>query len=124
MTLIEVLAGLALMSTLLASILVAKGRWTHQYTLAQRRIEAVQAADALMSEWWNRPEQLAKPATGRLEESQMTWKRTLVPGNESTEKLGVKVVRLEIFGQTPKGSQETVLANVEVVIPDEDAQAQ
>jgi hypothetical protein len=64
MTLIEVAAGLAILGTLMASLLVARSRYLRQWATAGRKQEAVIAADALLSAWWNQIETLPRHGTG------------------------------------------------------------
>lgn len=52
LTLLEVLAALTILATLLAGLLLAKGRALCQQALAQRQLEAIAAADELMEQWW------------------------------------------------------------------------
>ena len=53
MTLIEVVGGMGLLATLLVAVLLAKGRYTHQAAIADRRVLAVRGggcvADRLAS---------------------------------------------------------------------------
>src|SRR4029434_11142198 len=51
MTLVEVIAGLVVLGTLLAAVTVARGRFLRQWAEADRRVPATRAADALLSEW-------------------------------------------------------------------------
>src|ERR1051325_2567205 len=50
-TLIEALAGLVVLGTLLVSITIARGRFVRQRALAEQRIAAATAVDALVSKW-------------------------------------------------------------------------
>src|SRR5688500_4635616 len=51
MTLVEVMAGLVVLGTLLAAVTVARGRFLRQWAEADRRMQATRAVDALLSEW-------------------------------------------------------------------------
>src|SRR5437764_11169482 len=50
-TLIEALAGLVVLGTLLVSITIARGRFMRQRALAEQKIAAAAAVDALVSKW-------------------------------------------------------------------------
>src|SRR5882672_678909 len=50
-TLIEALAGLVVLGTLLVSITIARGRFVRQRALAEQKIAAATAVDALVSKW-------------------------------------------------------------------------
>ena len=51
LTLIEVVAGLALLATVLVLVFAARDRVAHQQVRADRRLAAVAAADALVADW-------------------------------------------------------------------------
>src|SRR6266550_8222889 len=50
-TLIEALAGLVVLGTLLVSITIARGRFVRQRAQAEQKIAAAAAVDALVSKW-------------------------------------------------------------------------
>lgn len=52
MTLIEVLAALLLMGSILVALVTARGRLVNQHAEAVEIQQAVQAADALLVTWW------------------------------------------------------------------------
>jgi prepilin-type N-terminal cleavage/methylation domain-containing protein len=120
MTLVEVLAGLAILATVVAMILAARGRYLRQSALAQRRLHAVAAADELLTQWWKKPQ--AIPESGRGEVNgpdQLGWQTQVVPG-ETADQLGARVLRLEITderrGAAP-GSVKGPLVSVEFLLP-------
>src|SRR5947209_13143962 len=55
MTLIEVIAGLVILGTILASLAIARGRFARQWSAADRKLAAVRALDALVADWMNVP---------------------------------------------------------------------
>ena len=67
MTLVEVVGGLALLATLLVAALLAQGRYMRQAASADRRLQAVTAADALLTSWRLDPRSL--PHSGVLASS-------------------------------------------------------
>jgi prepilin-type N-terminal cleavage/methylation domain-containing protein len=110
MTLIEVLAGLVVLGTVLASVAVARSRYMHQAALADQRAAAVTAADRLLNDWWRQSEPLPQNASGQIDE-QLTW-RTHVLVNPAARQLGADIVRLEML----RGSSEP-LVTVDVLVP-------
>src|SRR5881394_3936045 len=56
-TLIEVLAGLVILGTLLVAIAAARGRFARQWVEADRRLAAVRAADKMLADWMAGAEQ-------------------------------------------------------------------
>src|SRR4051812_10899949 len=51
MTLIEVVAGLVILGTILASLAIARGRFARQWAVADRKLEATKAVDAMIAGW-------------------------------------------------------------------------
>ena len=118
-TLLEVLAGLALLATLVVALLTARGKVTRQYAGAERRLAAVRVADELLAEWWKEPKRFPRTDTGRAKgqrgERGFAWRTRVVP-SEAMEGLELEVVRLELSDVQGRG--EVVLA-VDVVLPKE-----
>jgi type II secretory pathway pseudopilin PulG len=98
MTLIEVLAGLVVLGTVLASVTIARGRFMQQTARAQNKIQAGHAVDAMLSSWMSGPPDLIPvPAQGALEgTSRLTWQTRWQP-NPAAENLGARVVRLSVI---------------------------
>jgi hypothetical protein len=111
MTLVEVIGGLALLATLLVAMLLAKGRYTHQAALADRRLAAVNAADALLTSWYQDPAALVRNGAGIIaDNTELSW-RTRVIDNAPIKQLGAQVVRLEIVD-----SHQSPITSVEFVV--------
>ncbi len=55
MTLIEVVTGLVILGTVLASLAIARGRFARQWADADRKLAATRALDAQIAEWMNLP---------------------------------------------------------------------
>ena len=99
MTLVEVIAGLVVLGTLLAAVTVARGRFVRQWAEADRRLQATRAVDALMSEWLSgSPQAVPTHARGPLigGAANQVW-RTQVIRDPAAAALGAIVVRLEVF---------------------------
>src|SRR5688500_5138483 len=99
-TLVEVVAGLALMATLLVALLLVHGRSTRQAAAAERRLQAVAAADALLAEWWPSPATFPRSSSGWVDRggTDFSWRTRLVANGEA-ERLGAAVVRLEVLDE-------------------------
>src|SRR5580698_4819347 len=110
MTLIEVLAGLVVLGTLLASVAVARSRYMHQAALADQRAAAVIAADRLLNNWWGQSDPLPRSASGQIDD-RLSW-QTHVLVNPTARQMGADIVRLEMF----RGSSEP-LVTVDVLVP-------
>src|SRR4051794_8506660 len=80
MTLVEVVAALALLGTLLAAVLVVRVRYARQSAAAERRLQAVAAADALLSAWHRDPRSLPRFGSGQVAgDAQLAWRTAVVP---------------------------------------------
>ena len=116
MTLIEVVAGLAILGTLLASLVVARSRYLMQWALAGRKEQAVVAADRLLSSWWAAPDKWPRHGEGDLPQTKMRW-RTSILDNPVAKDLDAQVVRLEIFESADSSLEEQrPLSQVDVVL--------
>jgi type II secretory pathway pseudopilin PulG len=96
MTLIEVVAALVILGTVLASLVVARARYLHQWALATRRQEAVMIANSLLSAWWGQSAQLPQHAGGELPDRHLRW-QTRTVDDAPIASLGVVTIRLEVF---------------------------
>ncbi len=116
MTLIEVLAGLALLASLLGGLLLVKARSGRQWSAANRRLEAVAAADGLLSSWWRSPREMPRDDSGPVPDHDAMFWRTRLVENADTRALGARVVRLQIVSD-PGAPDATELTRVDVLLP-------
>jgi hypothetical protein len=119
MTLVEVVGALGLLATLLVALLLARVRYTHQAALAERRLQAVAAAEALLATWHQDPRSLPRAGGGAVAgERQFLW-RTQSALNGAVNELGAAVVRLEILDDRPEAPANPVITSVEFVVDQE-----
>ena len=116
MTLIEVVAGLALLATVLSGIVAIKTRCLRQMHRTEQRREAIRCADELLSAWWTDtatfPYRSSGPVPGH---PQLQW-RTRPISNLQAQSLGGQVIRLEIADFSASSSAEPLIS-VEVLLP-------
>jgi prepilin-type N-terminal cleavage/methylation domain-containing protein len=120
LTLLEIIAAIAILGTILVGIVLAKSRHTRQYALSERKTAAVQAADRLISAWWMSPNGIPLEDSGLIEaDESLTWQTYLVENHE-IEQLGGRVVRVEIRETRPNllEPDEGPLVAVELVLPE------
>jgi hypothetical protein len=118
LTLLEVVAGLALLSTLLVAVLTTKARVTRQSAHAQRRLEAVTAADRLLAGWWRDVKRFPREGGGRVPgDAGLAWRTTPV-ANAPVNAMAASVIRLEVIDVRNQDMRGAVLASVEVVLDD------
>ena len=119
MTLIEVLASLAILSTVLVGLIMAKARHTRQSKEARERIEACHIADQLLQAWWTAPEGVPEDSSGPIEgKPDWQWRTRTLQGpdlvaapatvihtepqtEEHPSNLNLKVTRVEVLRSIP-----------------------
>ena len=112
-TLVEVVASLMLLGTLLVSILVAHRRHVQQIRSADCRLAAVQAADGLLAKWSADGSWGATKNEGEFEgRTDFTWRWTITPAPE-LNRLGAAIGKLEVVG-----AERTPLCSVELLTSD------
>ena len=112
MTLVEVVTGLALLATLLVAVLIGFRAQSVQYRSARDRLEALEAADRLLSEW---AQEDVLPAVGREEQipgdAGLRWRMVETPVS-STGESAPRTMRLEVI----RSETEPPLASVELLV--------
>jgi hypothetical protein len=115
-TLVEVVASLMLLGTLLVGVLLAHRRHAQQIRSAAARLQAIKAADGLFSEWCEQGSWGTAQSGGEFPgEPSLVWRWSVVPSRELRH-FGAAIGRLEVFS-TGEDNQ-TPLAKVEVVTTD------
>lgn len=130
LTLIEVVAALAILGTLLVGIVLAKSRYNDQLRHARAQAGAVERADQLIARWWASPGGVPVGEEGVLPGGDRLRWRTRVVDNAEVAELGVRVVRVEIVDPVREarrdGGDETrnngPLIVVDLVLPDPEAE--
>jgi type II secretory pathway pseudopilin PulG len=123
MTLVEVVGALALLGTLLVATLLAKARYTRQAASADRRLQAVAAADEMLTGWRRDPQSLDRSGAGRVPgDVELSWRTQVVP-DPVTKELGATVVRLEIFEDRAAAAASPLVTSVEFLVDPEPAPA-
>jgi hypothetical protein len=98
MTLIEVVVGLVILGTLVASVAIARGQALRQYARADLQLRATRAADTMFARWFDAaPHAIPIRGGGVLTEIPGCIWRTRPITDPSAEMLGAIVVRYEIF---------------------------
>ena len=128
LTLIEVIAAIAILGTLLVGIVLARTQHTRQLALATRKDAAIQAADELIASWWTNQEGIPINSSGYIPtDSTFAWRTQIIP-NPEIEQTGAQAVRIEITDTSPTLPQHPSinmpLVTVEVVLPIEEPEQQ
>ena len=112
MTLLEVLAGLAILGTLLVATLVARGDHARQWRHAQDRLLAIERANDQLATWWRERDKLPYSGSGTLDaEAGLTWRTSIIDNRQATD-LGFQVVRFEVLN-----TRRIVLTQVDLYLP-------
>ena len=113
LTLIEVLASLALLGALFTGVLIGKSRLTQQWSASQARLAAIERAGELLDRWHANGELPAEPSSGRLPDGS-SWSTTLLPPDQLDE-LGYRRIR---FILRPPGThlEETTVCRIDYVV--------
>ncbi|MEM8670554.1 MAG: prepilin-type N-terminal cleavage/methylation domain-containing protein [Planctomycetota bacterium] len=97
LTLIEVLASLVLLSTLLVAILQSHDRLARQTKTARERIDAIDAADELLQEWASVSPMVIPSVSGQTA-TDPTYDWTIETRIEpELETLGIRIATLRLF---------------------------
>jgi type II secretory pathway pseudopilin PulG len=97
-TLIEALAGLVVLGVLLVSITLARGRFVRQRALAEQKLAATAAVDAMLSKWMAGNSATIPISAGPLDGlPSHTWRTRVI---EIKPDLAASVIRLEITNQS------------------------
>ena len=103
------LAGLVVLSTLLAAVTVARGRFLRQWSQADRRLAAIHAADALLAHWLQTPTTpFPVPDSGAFDSAPGFAWRTSRVFSPAADDLDADVVRLEVFDAPRPGGSAAV----------------
>jgi type II secretory pathway component PulJ len=98
-TLIEVIASLMLLSTLLVAILIANQRHVQQIRSARERLVAIAAVEAIFGEWTAKDQWGATARDGPVKDHpEFTWRWQLRESPELSQ-FGAAIGRLEIVSK-------------------------
>ena len=118
LTLIEAVLGIAILGTLMASVMVAGGKLNSQARLSEKRLIACRLADELLEGFWANGE-LDHNGSGDIEGQPGFCWRTTSRTERLTNGFDVELVRLDIpnenFPDEPAVSVEVIVQ----VIPNE-----
>lgn len=115
-TLVEVIASLALLGTLLVGILVAQRRHAEQINGAHARLTAVEAADKLLAQWSAGGNWGTASSSGQFEdEPKLMWHWSVIQSPE-LRPMGAAIGRLEVFAK--ENPAELPFVRVDVVTAD------
>ncbi len=116
MTLIEVLAGLVVLGTLLASMTIARGRMLRQWGEADRKLQSIRAVDALVTTWLSGPSRdVPVNSQGALGGVPNCLWRTRAMRDPAADALGAVIVRVDVIESATMSAKP--LVTVDFLLP-------
>ena len=114
-SLVEVVASVMLVGTLLVAVLVAHRRAITQTRLAQRRLDAVEVLEALLIARQGPEAEEYQLARGKAPGSNPFLWRSMLRDEAALIELGASVLRIELYD--PAFKEGETLASVELLAP-------
>lgn len=115
-TLVETVAGTALLGTLFVSLLLANAELTRLAHRAEGRRSACRIADEMLARWWTKPEELPRAGEGAVaNQDGWRWRTGVVNERRDELKDVIEIVRLELFGPQSEPGEPAVM--VEIALP-------
>lgn len=109
MTLVEVLASLAIIGIILAGVSSVRSQAVRQWVAAQRTLAAVDAADALLAQWHA---QGAPPEESQGMANGFVWESYALIEHPATS-IGLRAMRLELFD--PEDRSDNAILQIDTV---------
>ncbi|WP_442483027.1 hypothetical protein [Aeoliella sp. SH292] len=114
LTLLEVVAAIAILATLLVLVLAAQDRLARQTKRAELRLMAINAADQLLREWSMVTPMAIPAASGSLNTKPVLYWKLEAKPDPKLLPLGMQPVRLVVSDKRPTmGETDIPLAQVE-----------
>ena len=115
-TLVEVIAGIALLGTLLAGLMLGFSAHVRQYKAARQRIQATEMLDRQLEQWYAEGSELPIDREGALSsEPPLTWRTSTVRSPQAV-RLNAVIVRVEVRRPDRPDSSPPVIA-MELLAP-------
>lgn len=106
LTLLEVVAAIALLSTLLVAVLAAHDRLARQSRRGELRLAAVDAADRLLTAWTATTPVVIPDVAGHFDTTpRLYWQVASVASPELLP-YGVRIARLQVLDQDPRAGTD------------------
>lgn len=119
-TLIEVLAALALLGSLAVAMILSRGQLMDQHRRAEQKLEAVRVADRLLAQWWeSEPKSLPINSRGEVQgHDGWVWETSVVEKAE-LQPFNAQVVRYRILNEAELdvSIKPVELTTVDLVMP-------
>jgi len=118
-TLVEVVAGLTLLASLGAAVVVAFGAHRRQLHLAQNRLIAAEAADQLLAMWYSADQPIPRDASGFVPvgNESWIWRTRRINRPQRVGPVTAEIVRLEVLPSFTSDGSQRPLASVELLVP-------
>lgn len=114
-TLLEVVVGLVLMGSLVASGLVALSSLQHSLLLAKQKSRANQIADTLLTKWYEMQGSVPLREQGVIVTTQEWFWRTQPVGTTSVCGMQANLIRFDVLGRAGRNQAPIVLVSIELL---------
>jgi hypothetical protein len=115
MTLIEIVAGLVILGTILASLAIARGRFARQWADAERKLSATRALDALIATWMQEPRVPVNRQGPLPQAPNLTW-RTRAIRDRDAATLSAGILRVEVLDHRLPDSEAHPVVSVDLLV--------
>jgi len=114
-TLIEVIAAMVILSTLIASVAVARAKFLAKWREADRKVQVGRALDQIISDWLVGPSSAIPRASQGPLPSNCHWRTHTVPSVDAAA-MGCLIVRVEADSDLSGGEQNSPLLFVDLLV--------
>ena len=120
LTLVELLAGLVVLGTLLTMVVTARGRFVEQWADADKKLAATRELESRVTSWIDRPTSMPRvPSEGPLTTVPTHRWRTQYVADPAATDLFTRVVRVEVLPARSTRSHSKPLVAVEFLLRDD-----
>lgn len=120
LTLVELLAGLVVLGTLLTMVVAARGRFVEQWADAEKKLAATRELETLVTSWIDLPVSMPRvPNEGPLTSVSTHRWRTQYIADPAASDLFTRIVRVEVVPTRSDRSRAKPLVAVEFLMRDE-----
>jgi hypothetical protein len=116
-----VIAGLVVLGTVLASVVVARGRFLRQRALADRQLRAIEAADRLVDGWTaggTSFDAVPRFGAGPLPGVEGYRWRTAERRDPGAAALASHVIRVEVWGREAEAQRQRPIVTLDLLVHD------
>lgn len=117
LTLVETTLGLGLLASLLSAMLIAHGKCLRQAKAAERKLQAIAAADELLADWMAIPDGMPTGGSGPFpNQPDLRWRIKSLPSSEASL-VSAQAIRFEVFHVDKRTTAENLILSIDMLAP-------